>query len=105
MSRPPSNTPALVPAADTALHTPSARARSDPSGNCVVMIVSVAGASTAAPSPLRERARMSVDPLWAKPPARLAAVKMPSPIRNTRRRPNKSAARPPSSRRPANVSV
>jgi hypothetical protein len=70
-----------------------------------VIIVSVAGASTAAPSPLSARDSTRADRLEAKPPARLAAVKMASPAMNIRRRPNRSEARPPSSRNPPSASV
>src|SRR6202012_4592234 len=41
----------------------------------------------------------------ARPPAREAAEKTTNPTMNTRRRPSRSAARPPSSRNPPNVSV
>ena len=48
---------------------------------------------------------MSQLPLWAKPPIKLQMVKTPRPIMKTRRRPKRSAARPPSIRNPAKVSV
>ena len=41
----------------------------------------------------------------ARPQSSEAAVKSPSPSMNRRRRPSRSAARPPSSRKPANVSA
>ena len=44
-------------------------------------------------------------PLLAKPPTRLAPVKIVSPIRKIFLRPNRSAARPPNNRNPAKVSA
>ena len=65
----------------------------------------VAGAKMAPPNPWAARAAMSHPPLWAKPPRRLQRVKRASPNMKMRRRPNRSAARPPSIRNPAKVRV
>jgi len=70
-----------------------------------VMIVSVAGARIAAPNPCSARAPISMAWLWDKPPIRLDTVKMARPAMKMRRRPKRSAARPPSSMKPAKVRV
>ena len=59
---PPSSTPAAPPAPATAPQMPSARLRSEPSANVVVMIDSAAGETIAAPEPLH-RARDDQPPL------------------------------------------
>ena len=51
VSTPPSSRPTAPPPAAIALHTPSARVRSEFSVNVVVMIDSAAGDSSAAPRP------------------------------------------------------
>ena len=84
---------------------PSARARSRGSVKVVVRMVSVAGASIAAPRPCTARAITSASAPGARPHTRLASVNSVSPQTNTRRRPYRSAARPPSSRKPAKISV
>ncbi len=69
------------------------------------MMASVAGATTAPPSPCTARATVSIPWLVDRPPASEAAAKSSSPATKTRRRPSRSAARPPRSRKPAKVSV
>ena len=54
---------------------------------------------------LPARAVVSQAESVAMPPARLATVNSAIPDRYTRRWPNRSAARPPSSRNPAKVST
>ena len=66
---PPSSTPAAPPAPATAPQIPSARLRSDPSANVVVMIDSAAGETIAAPRPWMARAAISHPSDWAMPPA------------------------------------
>ena len=56
---PPSSAPEAPPAAATALQTPRARARARPSEYVAMRMVSVAGVSTAPPSPWRARAAIS----------------------------------------------
>ena len=102
---PPSSTPAAPPAPATAPQTPSALLRSEPSRKVVVTIESAAGERIAAPRPWTARAAISVPSLSAKPPAREASAKSTSPPMNTRRRPSRSASRPPSSRKPPKVST
>src|SRR4051812_6624583 len=65
----------------------------------------VAGATTAPPTPWRARAPISIPWLVDKPPISEAPPKSSSPATKTRRWPSRSAARPPSRRKPANVSV
>lgn len=105
VSTPPATTPVAAPAPATALHTPRARVRALGSVKVVVRIVSVAGDSTAPPNPCSALAPISSPPVWAKPPSSDISENSPTPIRNSRRRPHRSAARPPSSRKPAKVSV
>ena len=105
VSSPPTSPPVAPPAVPTAVHSAIARVRAAPSGNVAVTSDNVTGARTAAPTPCTARAAISTPPLCATPAARLAAVNSPSPSRNTRLRPKRSAARPPSSRNPANVTT
>ena len=103
VSSPPNRAPAAPPPAATALHTPNALARARWSVNVTVRMVSVAGDRMAAPTPWSERAAIRVAWSVANPPSRLAAVKRPSPTRKMRRRPYRSASRPPSSSSPPKV--
>ena len=91
--------PAIAP------HTPSARLRSAPSAKEVVMIARLAGESTAPPRPCSARAPISRPREPANAQSSEAELKSAVPARNTRRRPSRSAARPPSSRKPAKVIV
>ncbi len=105
VSMPPSSTPTAPPAPASAPQMPSALLRSAPSVKVVVTIDSAAGATTAAPRPCTPRAMISHSDVVAKPPASEATENSPRPAMKTRRRPNRSAARPPSSRKPPNASV
>jgi len=105
VSSPPARTPAAAPLAAVADQTPIARRRWFGSAKVEVSRDSDVGASTAPPSPWAARAAISQLPPWARPPSRLAAVNSTRPTRKTRRRPNRSAARPPSMRNPAKASV
>ena len=102
---PPSSTPAAPPAPATAPQIPSARLRSAPSAKVVVMIDRAAGDTIAAPSPWTARAAISHVSDCARPPASEASEKTTRPSMNIRRRPSRSAIRPPSSRKPPKVSV
>ena len=102
---PPSSTPAAPPEPATAPQTPSALLRSEPSRKVVVTIESAAGEMIAAPRPCTARAAISWASFAAKPPASDAAAKTSRPAMNTRRRPSRSASRPPSSRKPPKVST
>ena len=86
-------------------HAASARLRSAPSEKVVVRIARVEGATMAPPRPCAARAATSTPSFGARPPASDAAAKSSSPATNTLRCPRRSAARPPSSRKPAKVSV
>ena len=97
---PPSTRPTAPPPTAIAAHTPSAFVRSAPSLKVVVTIESAAGETSAAPRPCSPRARIShVSPV-ASAQSSDADVKSTSPARNTRLRPIRSPARPPSSRKP-----
>ncbi len=102
---PPKSTPAAPPAPATAPQAPSALLRSAPSRKVVVTIDSAAGEMIAAPRPWAARAAINWPSVAAKPAARDAAATSSSPEMNTRRRPSRSAIRPPSSRKPPNVST
>lgn len=67
----------------------------------VVIRESAAGVMKAAAMPVTNRATISVQPSVAKPPSPEKARKTVSQSRNIRRRPSRSAARPPSSVKPA----
>ena len=99
---PPSSRPNAPPPAAIALQTPSAFVRSSPSANVVVMIDSAAGETSAPPSPCSARAATSHVSVVARPFRSDAKLKIATPARNSRRRPNRSPARPPSSRKPPN---
>src|SRR3954452_22961209 len=105
VSTPPTSAPAAPPAAPIAPHNESARLRSAPSVNVVVRTDNVAGATTAPPRPWNARATISWPCPWDSPPARDAAANSRSPASRTFLCPSRSAARPPSSRKPANVIV
>ena len=105
VSTPPSSTPSEPPTPPIAPHTPRARLRSRPSVNEVAMIARLAGEITAPPMPCSVRAPISSVRESASAHASDAIANSAVPARNTRRRPSRSAARPPSSRKPANVSV
>ena len=69
------------------------------------MIDMAAGAVIAAARPLTRRVAISSDPEETRPPARLASANTTIATRKTRRRPNRSASRPPSSRKPPYATV
>ena len=102
---PPSSRPNAAPPAAIALQTPSAFARSSPSANVVVMIDSAAGETSARAEALQRAEAMSIPPDCDSPLASDATVKITTPARKMRLRPNRSPARPPSSRNPPNTSV
>ena len=105
VSTPPSRTPAAPPEPATAPQAPSALLRSAPSEKVVVTIESAAGERSAAPRPWTARAAISAPSDSAKPPTSEASAKRTSPDMNTRRRPSRSASRPPSSKKPPKVST
>ena len=93
---PPSRTPAAPPLPEAAPQIPSATFRSLPSRNVVVRIDSAAGASSAAPSPCAARKTINELEDHARPSRSEKTVKTVSPSMNMRRRPKRSAIRPPS---------
>ena len=82
---------------------PIARLRAGPSGKVVVRSESAAGETIAPPTPCRARAATRTHEARANPPASEAAENRARPATKTRRRPNRSAARPPSIRNPPKV--
>jgi hypothetical protein len=102
---PPSSRPNAPPPAAIALHTPSALVRSSPSAKVVVMIESAAGETSAPPRPCNARAATSQVSEVARPFNSEANEKIATPQRKSLRRPKRSPARPPSSRKPPNTSV
>src|SRR3954469_14436144 len=102
---PPSSRPNAPPPAAIALHTPSAFVRSAPSAKVVVMMDSAAGETSAAPRPCSARDATSHSDDVASPLSSDAVVKTITPATKTLRRPTRSPARPPSSRKPPNTSV
>ena len=97
---PPSRTPAAPADPATAPQAPSALLRSAPSLKRPVTIDSAAGETIAAPSPWAARAAISCPCVAANPAAREATPTTTRPVMKTRRLPSRSAARPPSSRKP-----
>ena len=77
--------------------------RSAPSANMFITIDSAAGKTTAAPNPCRPRIAISKPSFLASPAPSDAAVNRARPTIRIRRRPSRSAARPPSSRKPPKV--
>ena len=63
-------------------------------GKLVVMRAMAAGPMSAAPAPWKALAPMSHESVIDSPHSMDATMKVPTPIRNTRRRPNMSAMRP-----------
>jgi hypothetical protein len=104
VSNPPAISPMVAPPAPIPPQMPSALLRSTPSGNMFITIESAAGKTIAAPSPCSPRIAIKKPSLVANPAANDATVNTDKPSIRIRRRPSMSAARPPSSRKPPNVS-
>ena len=104
-SGPPISHAAVAPMPPSAPQIPSALFRSAPSGNVVEMIERAVGVMIAAPMPWTARAASSAAGDQASPQRSDAAVKNGTPVMNRRRRPSRSAARPPSRSRPPKVSA
>ena len=102
---PPNRTPAAAPTPPTAPQTPSAMLRSRPSWKVVTRIESAAGEMIAAPRPWSARKPISDASLQASPQGASRAVKSDEPAMKTRRRPSRSAERPPSRRKPPKMSA
>src|ERR1700722_333832 len=102
---PPASTPTVAPLAPMAPQIPSALLRSAPSGNMFITIDSAAGSTAAAPRPWTPRMMIRNVLLVASAQPSEAAVNSASPAVNTRLRPRRSAARPPSSKNPPKASA
>jgi hypothetical protein len=104
-SGPPISHAAAAPMPPSPLQIPSAVVRSGPSGKVVETIERAVGVMIAAPTPWATRAATSAAGDQASPQMSDAAVKNRTPVMNRRRRPSRSAARPPSKSRPPKVSA
>ncbi len=102
---PPSSAPEEAPRAPIAPHIPTARLRSGPALKELVTIERVAGERIAPPKPWSARAPRSRPRLSARAQASEDSENSAAPAKKTRRRPSRSEQRPPSMRKPANVSV
>jgi hypothetical protein len=85
--------------------TPSAFIRSRASGNSTGIMPSAAGSASASPVPCTNRLATSTAGETAAPHTAEAAPKTITPARNSRRRPNMSDSRPPSSSSPPAIST
>ena len=102
---PPSRTPIAAPEPAIAPSTPSALFRSLPSSNVTVTIENTDGERIAAAAPWSMRAATSTPAVQASPQSSEKTEKAASPTMKMIRRPRMSPARPPSSRKPPNVSA
>ena len=102
--RPPSTGPSAKASAPTAAQMPIAVLRCLGLVNVAMMMASVVGISSAAPTPWTARLAISTAPLPARPAASEETVNSAIPARKSRRRPNTSASLPPTSSSPASVS-
>ncbi len=100
---PPNSAPDAPPAPFIAPHRAMARCRAGPVGNDIVMAASDEAAMSAPLRPCTDRAMMSIDWLVAAPPASDATANRTRAAASIRRGPNRSLARPPSMRNPANM--
>ena len=103
-SSPPISGPAANASPIVAPQAPIARRRSAP-WKASARIASELGNTTAAPSPWTIRAAISVPALGASAHSPEASENIASPIRNSRRRPKRSARLPAVSRKTASASA
>jgi hypothetical protein len=103
VSRPPAITPTEAALPPTAPNMPNALVRRGPSAKVLTRIDSAAGAASAPPSPCPEREITSWPSESASPAVSEETVNRASPASSTRRWPSRSAARPPSSRKPPSI--
>jgi hypothetical protein len=97
--------PSVPPSPAIPPQTPRAFIRSRESGNSTGIMLSAAGLASASPVPCTNRLVTSIVGETAAPLTADATPKTSTPIRNSRRRPNRSASRPPSSSRPPAMST
>ena len=100
VSTPPSRAPAGTPTEDTADQMARARSRADPSARSRSAEPAPPARSAPPPSPWPARAATSTPADGARPHANDPTANTTSPAMNTRRRPTRSAARPPSNKNP-----
>ena len=84
---PPRMRPIAAPPEETAVKAASPRLRAASSGAVVVIRASTLGAASAAPTPWRARAAISIAGETARPPASELATKTPRPTMKKMRRP------------------
>jgi hypothetical protein len=97
--RPPTTSPREKPLAPNVVKMDSALLRSRPSAKLVVMMEKPVGAVKAAARPFTNRVAMRMAGSSTSPPRRDAAAKTDRAMRKIRRRPRRSASRPPRSSR------
>ncbi len=102
--KPPTTGPIESARAETPAHVPIALPRSE-AGKAWVMIESVAGIISAAPTPWIARLPISIAGSWASPAVAEVIAKITTPARNISRRPKMSPSRPPVAIRTAKVRV
>ena len=102
---PPAMIPAVAPAAVVACQMDSARLRAGPSGFIVVSSDNAAGETIAPPAPWITRPMISMIAQRANPQASDATANTISPAASSRRRPIRSASRPPASSSEPNVNA
>ena len=105
VNAPPSSRPRTDPTPAIEPYTPSALVRAGPAGKVVASSDRAPGAAIAAPQPWTRRAMISTVPFGARPPAIEATAKTTTPMRNMRKRPKRSPARPPASSSPPKVNA
>ncbi len=94
ISRPPTRAPIETPMLPTPVSTPMGRP-SDWPLNASVTIATLPGVMIAAPRPCSARAAIRTPVDGATPESIEPEMKITTPARNTRRRPSRSPARPP----------
>ncbi len=105
VSAPPSTGPIAMEIPTTPLHTPMARASSRGSRKVLVMIDMATGFSIEPPTAWAALKTISQPSPGASAHSSEPAVKITSPVLNTRRRPIRSAVEPDSMRKEASTTV
>ena len=103
VTTPPSSRPTAYPAEPPTPKAARARLRSAGSAKASVRMPREAGIMVAAPIPCSARAVMRMAAPGANAATSSKVAKTAKPNTSTRRRPTRSAARPPTSRKPAKV--
>ncbi|SLA06479.1 Uncharacterised protein [Mycobacteroides abscessus subsp. abscessus] len=105
VNRPPSSSPTAAPPPAIAPKMPNAFARSLGAVNITVNSDNAAGARSAPNAPCSARAPKSMPWFSAAPPSAEASANPTNPTISARRRPHRSAMRPPKSSSPPNASA